>query len=519
MSPHRSRLDPISPRSTVERTISETFAAMDERLAALDHEVASAADDWFDNPRNAEVYGRLIAAIEARRVYRRRSGIGDNAAPGGSTPRENGGPRGTKADKTRTRVLDAAAKVFSRKGYTGTRLSDIAAEAQMHPGSLYYHFRTREELVDEVLRVGQGRVDRFVRNRLAALPPDATNLTRLRELITAHAEMVLEFGDYTSAMIRIIGQVPEDVHQRRLHDQRQYGQYWRSLFKDAQTDGELRADVDLSAMMMLILGALNSAPDWYRPGEGLHPTALGSELGTLFLTGLAAGRAPATNLPGAPPAGHPAGPGSPKSGGPPREATRARILDAAASELREHDYAGTRLSNVAEVAGLRPGSLYYYFHSREDLLATLLGEAWEQANILIREAVEELPANSSHIDRLAAAVRAHLRSALSNHSYTSGLLRIVEQLPEQVRHPSLAGQRSFTAYWRQLLTQARDAGELRADIDVPSVANVLIGTINWAIEWYQPDGRLDLTTLSTQFTTVIFDGLAAVETRGHRKPD
>ncbi|WP_202377829.1 TetR/AcrR family transcriptional regulator [Mycobacterium paraintracellulare] len=483
---------------------------MDERLAAFNHEVASAADDWFDNPRNAEVYGRLIAAIEARRAYRRRGGIDESAAPGGdSTPRGNGAPRGTKADRTRTRVLDAAAKVFSRKGYPGTRLSDIAAEAEMHPGSLYYHFRTREELVDEVLRVGQGRVDRFVRNRLAALPPDATNLARLRELITAHAEMVLEFGDYTSAMIRIIGQVPEDVHQRRLHDQRQYGQYWRSLFKDAQTDGELRTDVDLSAMMMLILGALNSAPDWYRPGEGLHPAALGSELVTVFLTGLAAGCAPATNLPGALPAGHPAGPGSPESGGPPREATRARILDAAASELREHDYAGTRLSNVAERAGLRPGSLYYYFQSREELLATLLGEAWEEANILVREAVDGLPAKSSHLDRLSAAIRAHLLSALSNHTCTSGLLRIVEQLPEQVRHPSLAGQRSFTAYWRQLLTEAQDAGEIRTDVDVPAVANMLIGTINWAVEWYQPGGRLELKTLSTQFTTVIFYGLAA----------
>lgn len=491
---------------TVERTSSETVAVMDERLAALDHEVASAADDWFDNPRVAEVYGRLIAAIEARRAYRRRGGTSEDAAPG---------PRGTKADKTRTRVLDGAAKVFSRKGYTGTRLSDIAAEAEMHPGSLYYHFRSREELVDEVLRVGQGRVDRFVRNRLAALPPDSTNLTRLRELITAHAEMVLEFGDYTSAMIRIIGQVPEDVHERRLHDQREYGQYWRSLFKDAQADGELRADVDLSAIMMLILGALNSAPDWYRPGEGLHPAALGSELGSLFLTGLATGRAPATQQP----TPERAGPRPPKPGGPPREATKARILDAAASVLREHDYAGTRLSKVAEVAGLRPGSLYYYFHSREDLLATLLGEAWEQANVLIREAVDALPANSSHIDRLTTAITAHLLSTLSNHSYTSGVLRIVEQLPEQVRHPSLAQQRSFTAYWRQLLTQAQDAGEIRADIGVPSVADMLIGTINWAVEWYQPDGRLDLKALSTQFTTVIFDGLAAIETRGHRKPD
>jgi AcrR family transcriptional regulator len=514
--------------------MSETLTVTEDRLGALDHAVAAAADDWFDNPRDAEVYGRLVAAIESRRAHLRShpatrnwpgaavplpatspDGATDETAPadgasnGDGGVRDTGGTRGTKADKTRTRVLDAAAKVFSRKGYAGTRLSDIAAEAEMHAGSLYYHFRTREELVDEVLRVGQERVVRFVRERLAALPPDTTNLDRLRELMTAHLEMVLEFGDYTSAMIRIIGEVPEDVHQRRLQGQRAYGAFWRNLFKDAQDNDELRTDVDLSAMMMFILGALNSSPDWYRPGGAVPAAALGSELGTLFLTGLATGRVPAaTGVPGASPAAQRPGAETPDAGGLRREATRARILDAAAAMLREHGYAGTRLSKVAEAAGLQPGSLYYHFSSRDDLLATLLRDAWERANHLVRHAVEDLPANASHVDRVSAAMTAHLLSALGPDTYTSGLLRIVDQLPEEVRHPSLPDQQSFTAYWRQLLTQARDAGEIRADIDVPSVANVLIGTSNWAVEWYQPGGRLDPATLAAQLTTMVFHGLA-----------
>jgi AcrR family transcriptional regulator len=514
--------------------MSETRAVRDERLAPLDHHVASAADDWFDNPRDAKVYGRLVAAIEARRAHLRSRSDRDGTklgvdvstprmTPGGTTDetpvydledaRGNAAARGTKADKTRTRVLDAAAKVFSRKGYTGTRLADIAAEADMHAGSLYYHFRTREELVDEVLRVGQERVDRFVRDRVADLPPDTTNLTRLRELITAHLEMVLEFGDYTSAMIRIIGQVPEDVHQRRLHDQRQYGQYWRSLFKDAQASGELRTGVDLSAMMMIILGALNSSPGWYHPSEGPPVAALGSELGNLFLTGLASTGTPQTNAPGIPPACQRSRPESPNPGGPRREATRARILDAAATVLREHGYAGTPLSTVAAAAGLRPGSLYYYFHSREDLLATLLGEAWEQANRVVRHAVEDLPATASHIERLSAAMAAHLLSSLDHDSRTSGVLRTVEQLPEEVRHPSLDAQSSFTMYWHQLLADAKEAGEVRADIDVPSVVKALVGSSNWAIEWHQPEGRLDPRTLVTQVTTMAFHGLGAMNVR------
>jgi AcrR family transcriptional regulator len=484
---------------------------MDGQLAALDHRVATAADTWLDDPRDAAVYGRLVDAIEARRAYLRSRSTSDgetvtpnhdgdsNAVP------DNGGTRMSKADKTRARVLDSAAKVFSSKGYTGTRLSDIAAEAAIHSGSLYYHFRTREELVDEVLRVGQERVDRFVRARMASLPPDATNLARLRELMTAHLEMVLEIGDYTSAMIRIIGQVPEDVHQRRLHDQRVYGGYWRSLFQRARSCGELRTDVDLSAMMMLILGALNSAPDWYRARKGSSPAQLGSTLDALFLTGLATERRVQQVIEPTQPN---ANADAPVGGGPRREATRARILEAAAEVLREHGYGATRLRNVAGVAGLRPGSLYYHFHSRDDLLASLLGEAWDQANHLVRQAAADLPANASHLDQVSAAMAAHLVGVLSPGPHSLGLLHIFGQLPEQVRRPSLAGQRAFLAHWRQLLTQAQEAGEIRADVDVHSVAMMLIGTSNWAAEWYGPDGRLAPTTLAAQFTTMIFDGLA-----------
>jgi hypothetical protein len=45
--------------------------AVDERLAALDDRVASAADAWLTDPRDVGVYARLVTAIEARRAYLR----------------------------------------------------------------------------------------------------------------------------------------------------------------------------------------------------------------------------------------------------------------------------------------------------------------------------------------------------------------------------------------------------------------------------------------------------------------
>jgi TetR/AcrR family acrAB operon transcriptional repressor len=61
--------------------------------------------------------------------------------------------RKTKADAaiTRDQLLKAGLKVFSRKGYTTSTLEDIAREAEVTRGAIYWHFGSKAELFDELL--------------------------------------------------------------------------------------------------------------------------------------------------------------------------------------------------------------------------------------------------------------------------------------------------------------------------------------------------------------------------------
>jgi AcrR family transcriptional regulator len=192
-----------------------------------------------------------------------------------------------KSDVTRRRILDAAAKVFRDKGYAGARLTDIAAAAGMQAGSLYYHFASREELVEEVLRAGVQQADDFVRRSVKALPPDASASDRLRVAITSHLVTVLEIGDYTSANIRIFAQVPEEIRRRHLVDQRRFGAYLGKLLEAAQEAGEIRTDVDLSVIRMLIFGALNWTVEWYQPGGRVSAEEVAAEFLAMVFEGLA----------------------------------------------------------------------------------------------------------------------------------------------------------------------------------------------------------------------------------------
>jgi AcrR family transcriptional regulator len=191
----------------------------------------------------------------------------------------------TKSERTRQRILDAAALVFERKGYASVTLKDIAALAELQAGSLYYHFDTKEELVEAVLEAGVEGAIAGTREAVEALGPGADPLARLRVAIAAHLRVVLTEGAYASANIRMLSQVPESIRERHLKRQRAYGAFWRALFARAAAAGAIRADLDLSVVRMLALGALNWSVEWYRPGRRT-PSEIAAHAATMILDGI-----------------------------------------------------------------------------------------------------------------------------------------------------------------------------------------------------------------------------------------
>jgi len=167
-----------------------------------------------------------------------------------------------KSERTRARILDSAASVFSALGYAGTRLADIADAAGIKQGSLYYYFDSKDALVEEMLRVGLERTYDMVSAAIEALGPDTSPSDRLRAAITAHAEAIIKELDYTAANARIVGQLPPESRRRHMIDQRPYGKLWDGLLTAARDAGEIRDDVDLLTLRLLLLGALNWTVEW-----------------------------------------------------------------------------------------------------------------------------------------------------------------------------------------------------------------------------------------------------------------
>ena len=174
----------------------------------------------------------------------------------------------SKAAQTRSRILDAAAHVLSVKGYAGLRLTDVAEKAELQAPAIYYYYRSRDDLIEEVMWVGIADMRQHVTAVLDALPPEATPMERLLAAVEAHLRHALEISDYTTASIRNAGQVPLTIRKRQIREEEQYGEVWRRLINDLARAGELRDDLDLYVAQMLVLGALNWAVEWWDPRRG-----------------------------------------------------------------------------------------------------------------------------------------------------------------------------------------------------------------------------------------------------------
>lgn len=174
----------------------------------------------------------------------------------------------SKAGDTRQRVLDVAARQFRERGYAGVSLRDIADGAGLKAGSLYYHFRSKDEIVATVLDIGIALVHQAVERAVDGLPTDASPERLLTTAIRQHLQAFLAYSDYTSANVRIFGQLPAEVRQANLPARQRYEALWDAIIDRARAAGTVRRSVDTATFRLFLLGAMNASLEWFDPARG-----------------------------------------------------------------------------------------------------------------------------------------------------------------------------------------------------------------------------------------------------------
>jgi AcrR family transcriptional regulator len=182
-----------------------------------------------------------------------------------------------RPDNRRTLLLDEAARLFGARGYDSTSMRDIATAVGMLPGSLYYHFPSKEDLLVAVYTIGMEQMRDAV---LAAIAGETDPWDRLEAAAAAHLGTLLDKSGYAAA---VVADWPSPASSVRAELVRQRDRY-EETFRDLVADLPLGPRQDRQFLRLALLGALNWTLAWYRP-DGDGPEAIARRLVAQFRAG------------------------------------------------------------------------------------------------------------------------------------------------------------------------------------------------------------------------------------------
>ena len=189
---------------------------------------------------------------------------------------------------TRESALRVAAEVLAAEGYTALTLERVASAVGVKPASLYHHFKSRDEMVTEVMVTGLAAVSTRIDATLDAIPADQP-LRRLEVAIRAYYRAVDEQRPFTIASQRTLDQLPPELRRTTSTHQHAIQARWDQLFDDAINARSFPDHVDAAALRRLVAAALTAPP----ADAGVTADALADQLIELLRSAATGpGRAP-----------------------------------------------------------------------------------------------------------------------------------------------------------------------------------------------------------------------------------
>jgi AcrR family transcriptional regulator len=184
----------------------------------------------------------------------------------------------------RDELLDLAATMFADRGLRATTVRDIADSAGILSGSLYHHFKSKEQMVEEVLK---DFLDWLFGRYREILDAEPDSLGRVKGLFMAsfeaiehrHAQVVI-YQDEAKRLSSLpqFGFVDErNVEQRQM---------WVDILKQGVADGHFRPELDVDLVYRFIRDTTWVSVRWYQPGGPLTAQQVGEQYLAIVLGGI-----------------------------------------------------------------------------------------------------------------------------------------------------------------------------------------------------------------------------------------
>ncbi|MFD5058540.1 TetR/AcrR family transcriptional regulator [Streptomyces sp. NPDC058394] len=194
-------------------------------------------------------------------------------------------PQVTPSPERRRELLDTAAEVFAAQGYNATTVRRIADEAGMLAGSLYYHFDSKESMIDEILSTF---LTELWEGYDAVLAADLGPRETIEALVT---ESFREIDRHRAAVAIYQKESRHLATQPRfaylVDSQQKFEKAWLGTLERGVAAEVFRADLDIRLTYRFVRDTVWVAASWYRPGGQHSPEEIARQYLSMVLDGIA----------------------------------------------------------------------------------------------------------------------------------------------------------------------------------------------------------------------------------------
>lgn len=182
-----------------------------------------------------------------------------------------------------------------------------------------------------------------------------------------------------------------------------------------------------------------------------------------------------------------------------------RILDAAVAVFAEKGFHVARVADIASRAGVADGTVYLYFHNKEEILMTAINTAFDA---FVNRARSELSQISSPTEKLRRLAHMHLGALGANRNMAVVFQMELRQSARFLAPFSHGHMVEYLGLVREVIRQGQEQGVFRADLNEKIAANCFFGSIDEMVtSWVLASKEYPLESTADPVADVILQGL------------
>lgn len=182
-------------------------------------------------------------------------------------------------------IIEAAIRVFARKGYYNSRVSDIARAAGIAAGTIYLYFDTKQEILVTLFRE---KMAAFVAAAWRAIAEEHDAIAKVRRLVYLHFEILEQQPELAEVVQVELRQGQKFFRGPATQEIAGYFALIASILEEGVATGLFRADLPVKLAAKMLFGAMDQmATSWVLGKRGSRLVDAAPAVADLFLQGIA----------------------------------------------------------------------------------------------------------------------------------------------------------------------------------------------------------------------------------------